>query len=108
MLDLTYKAIAIASLLLSLGATFYAWLTSQGSRALKRAQANADALDQVERRVSRIEGEIKHMADENSMHELKQLITTLQGEIHVLTERIKPVAATQERFQEWLMQQPKG
>lgn len=60
----------------------------------------------MEHRVTVMETEIKHMPDGQTANELQRSVIELSGKVEVLSERLKPVAATLERVQEFMMQQP--
>jgi len=71
---------------------------------LKDAAAKAERLDE---RVSVIEGEMQHLPNRDMVHKMDLSLSQLQGEVKVLVERIKPIAATSARLEEWLQERAK-
>jgi hypothetical protein len=61
----------------------------------------------IESRVQSIEGELKHLPDGDAAHRLELAVTQLSGQISVLEERMKPIAAINERLQEWALERSK-
>ena len=77
-----------------------------------RRKANADQLAAVVRRVDagedrliRIEEVLEHMPDRETTHRLELSIAKVQGDIEVLAERMRPIAAISERLQEVLLEE---
>ncbi|MFT0861738.1 DUF2730 family protein [Ancylobacter sp. G4_0304] len=56
-------------------------------------------LDIVEDRVSKVEGELKHLPDRDITHRLELAISKLEGRIEVMDERLQPVAEMAKRVQ---------
>ncbi|SCM75427.1 conserved hypothetical protein [uncultured Pleomorphomonas sp.] len=74
-------------------------------RAEAGTRARADA--EIDERLSRLETEMDHIPNKESLHRVDLTLTELRGEIQVLTERLKPVAAISDRLQEFLIEQAK-
>ncbi|MEY9358995.1 uncharacterized protein YPO0396 [Bradyrhizobium yuanmingense] len=62
-------------------------------------------LDLVEDRATRIESDLRHLPDHSTVNELQKMISKLSGEVGVLSERIRPVAAIADRLQEKILEQ---
>lgn len=66
-------------------------------------QAIVGKVDIVEDRVSRLEGEMQHLPTRQQTHELALALREMKGEIGILTEKLKPISATTERLQDFLI-----
>ena len=75
------------------------------SEAGNKHTALAVKVDQLEDRVGRIEGELRHMPDKDATHSLEKSIVQLQGQLNAMSEQLKPVAAMAARMQEYLIEQ---
>lgn len=62
-------------------------------------------LDLLEDRATRIETNMDHLPDHQSVAKLEVLIGKLSGDVGVLSERIRPVAAIADRLQEKILEQ---
>ncbi len=62
---------------------------------------------EVADRLTTIEGQLKHLPDAESAHRMEVAIARLEGNLEVMAERLKPVAAISERLQEFLLEQAK-
>jgi len=63
--------------------------------------------DAVENRLTRIESEMHHMPDNATINSVLLKMNTLQGEMGVLTERLRPIQSVTDRLQEFLLSQAK-
>ncbi|OYX87478.1 MAG: hypothetical protein B7Y75_02050 [Azorhizobium sp. 35-67-5] len=72
-----------------------------------RTGALEDRVDRLEDRTTSVEGELRHLPSREQTHAMEMTLRDLKGEIGVLTERMKPVVATSERLQEWLLEDAK-
>ncbi|MTW19107.1 DUF2730 family protein [Rhodoplanes serenus] len=77
-----------------------------------RRKANADQLTAVVRRVDagedrliRIEEVLEHMPDRETTHRLELSLTKMQGDLEVLAERMRPIAAISDRLQDVLIEE---
>lgn len=68
----------------------------------------ADRIDRLEDRVTRAESDIRHLPDKDKTHDLEKAIGALQGEVRVLSERIKPIAAISDRLQDAMLEKVHG
>jgi hypothetical protein len=66
--------------------------------------ANDMRIDRVEDRCTRAESDIAHLPNIESTHRMEMSIGKLEGEVHALVERIKPIGAMADRIQEALME----
>lgn len=64
-------------------------------------------IDQLEDRVSRVEGELRHLPDRATVHRMEIGITEMKGDMKAIAERLGPVAAIADRLQEFLLEQAK-
>lgn len=111
--------LSVFSTALAIGAIVYTWLTRSGKEAgekvtkletkLEAAIADRDRkIDDVEDRISRVEGELKGVPDRESVHRMQLEMERMRGTIEVLNERLIPLAAISGRLQEFLLEQAKG
>lgn len=89
--------LSAVSILISLGTSVTIFLTS-GSKK------NAVTLEEHERRISAVENEIKHLPDRDMAYRLEMSVQEMRGQIDVLSERMKPIAAISERLQEMMLE----
>ena len=99
------------ALLVSLGGTAWAWISSPARAAAAKADKAAEGLekldarvDLIDERVARVEAELAHLPDKSQMHAMQIELTELRGELRVLTERLAPLAAITARMQDYLME----
>lgn len=60
-------------------------------------------VDDAEDRISKIEGELAHLPDREVTHRLELSLTEMKGELAAMNERLRPVAATMTRVQEFIL-----
>lgn len=70
-----------------------------------RTGALEDRVDRLEDRTTTVEGELRHLPSREQTHAMEVMLRDLKGELGILAERMKPVAATSERLQEFLLDQ---
>lgn len=120
----------IATIVVSIGSAAYVFLTKDGRDAQKQVEAlekstasdisglgkRIDAaikerdtkIDEVEDRISRVEGELKGVPDRESVHKMQLEMVAMRGSIDVLSERLKPVAAMATRMHEAMIEERKA
>lgn len=121
--------LGVIAIIVSLAGTLYTVLTRPGKEAGDKAQrvgeetakdikavdkrvsdaiAERDRkIDALEDRVSRIEGELRHLPDRATVHRMELSITEMKGDMKAIVERLTPVAAIADRLQEFLLEQAK-
>jgi hypothetical protein len=62
-------------------------------------------VDGLEVRTAKVEGEMKHMPDKTAVHEMKLAMSEMNGQLGIMNERMKAVAATGDRLQEFRVDQ---
>ena len=93
------------SQLLTFGLTVWNLLAS-GSRANARTlEHHGETLRGLENRLSAVELSMREIPTRRDFHELDKQMTSLEGAMQVLTERLKPIEAISERLQEVLLEQ---
>jgi len=100
------KSIAgIAALVVSLITSLYAWLTSR-SRANSSHLAEVDQnLNDQEARLAKLEGEFEHLPTQESQHQLEKAQVELKGDIKILNEAVRPIAASVRRIEDFLVKE---
>lgn len=110
--------LSVFSTALAIGAIVYSWLTRSGKEAgekvnkletrLDNAVADRDRrIDEVEDRISRVEGEMKGFPSRDQMHLMQLEMERMRGSIDVLSEKLKPVAAMASRMHEAFLEERK-
>lgn len=64
----------------------------------------ASKLDLVEDRATRIESDLRHLPDHDTVNKLEGMISVLSRDVGILSERIRPVAAIADRLQEKILE----
>lgn len=64
-------------------------------------------VESLEDRTSKVEGEIEHLPDKDQAHRMELSLRDMRGDLNVMAERMKAVAATGERLQEFLVSEAK-
>jgi hypothetical protein len=90
----------IATLAFAVGSAIYSWVSA-------RNKATTEKVDQLERRMTKVEGDIEHLPDKDMSHRMEISIAEMRGEMRVLAEKLNPVAAISDRLQEYLLEQAK-
>ncbi|SIR41199.1 Protein of unknown function [Rhizobium sp. RU35A] len=81
-------------------------IMSSGEKKLDERLTKAEGkLIEHDRRVQALEGEIKHLPDRETAHKLELALAQISGRLDTLDERLKPIAATSGRLQEFLLEQ---
>uniref|UniRef100_UPI003980405A DUF2730 family protein n=1 Tax=Shinella sp. BYT-45 TaxID=3377377 RepID=UPI003980405A len=60
-----------------------------------------------DRRVQTVESEMKHLPDRETAHSLQLAMERIVGRLDTMDERLRPIAATNHRLQEYLLEQAK-
>jgi hypothetical protein len=97
---------AIAALI-SVASVIYFILTSPAKTAAAAAEAVTGRVDQLEQRLVRIESELPHLPDRESVHRLELSVSDMRGDMRAMAERMTTVSETSRRLQEWLLEQGK-
>jgi len=102
----------IASALIAIAAFIIA-MSNRRSEETKKAIAETNNrvrdVDQdvelLKQRMHSIEEHVKHLPDAHSTHRLEKTMVELQGQLAVMGEKLKPVAAIGDRLQDFLLAQ---
>lgn len=73
-----------------------------------RMGALEDRVDKVEDRTTSIEGELRHLPSRDQTHSMEISLQKMEGQLAVLTEKIGPIAATNQRLQEYLLEEARS
>ncbi len=106
-IDSLIKGLTLA---FAIGSTFYTWSQAKnkaGAEALKDLDAKVGLvrgeLAAMTTRVSKIEGELTHMPDKDTVHRLELSLKDMQARIDAQGETVKAVANTMRRVEEFLL-----
>lgn len=109
--------------LITLGSSLYTFVTARATKALQATEKLSKQLEDAaekrkvedaalvarihitEARVSKLETDLTHLPDRTQTHRLEMAVERLGGQIEVLEERLKPVAAIGDRLLEWTIEQ---
>ncbi len=82
---------------------------SSGEKALAAKQDKSEkALIEHDRRIQRVEDELKHLPDKDTVMELKLALAELKGTVSALGETVGSVSRTVHRIDDYLRQEAKG
>jgi hypothetical protein len=80
-------------------------ILSSGEKKLdERTKTVEVKLIEHDRRIQSVENEMKHLPDRDMAHRLELNLEKLSSQVATLNERVKPIAATNERMMELLME----
>lgn len=82
---------------------------SSGEKALGARQEKSEkTLVDHDRRIQRVEDELKHLPDKDTVMELKLALAELKGTVNSLGETVGSVSRTVHRIDDYLRQEAKG
>ena len=101
-----YLAVALSFIaLLGHAKGFFA----SGEKALGTRQDKSEkTLIEHDRRIQRVEDELKHLPDKDTVMELKLALAELKGTVSTLGETVGSVSRTVHRIDDYLRQEAKG
>lgn len=80
-------------------------IMSEGEKKLAERMAKAEAtLINHDRRIQKVENNIEHMPDRETTHRLEITLERMLGRLDTMDEKLKPIAATNTRLQEYLLE----
>lgn len=94
-----------AAIAVSIASLIYTVVATRSKAAAEKVHAVDLRADNLEHRVTQIEVRMEHLPAKETTHRLEVSMLELRGEVAVLAERLKPVAAVSERLQEFLLEQ---
>lgn len=94
--------------LLGIVSIVYTWITARSRVNGEEIKVLRERSQEHDRRIDRIEKDIEHLPDRNHAHSMQVELAQMRGEIQLLAERLKPVAAISERLQEFLLEEAKA
>lgn len=103
MLDwgVVWQALSAAASISAVALSFYAMVTARNRRDVGELR---ESRDDHERRIGKLESDVEHMPDGDTVHGLKLAIAEIKGQIDVIVERVAPIKAIAERLQESLLE----
>lgn len=93
--------------LVGLASLFYTIVSNRGKAAEARVTMLETRIALQERLMTEVKGELEHVPGKDSAHRLEMSVERIEGSFRVLEERLKPMASTVERLQEFLLEQAK-
>lgn len=100
-----YLALAIA--MITLVGLIKNNLTSGEKAIAKEQEEHEKKLIDLDRRIQAVESDLKHLPDREMTHRLELNLERLSSQVATMNERIRPIAATNERLMELLLEQGK-
>lgn len=106
--------LGVAALLISVGGAFYAWVAASGNKALKavddmKREALAEDkrvsehMGALEKRVSAIESELKHLPTKEDLDDLKDRLADLSKEVAVSNKSMEAMQNVIKRVDDFVM-----
>lgn len=89
--------------LLGIISIIYTWITARSRVNGEEIKVLRELSVEASRRMDRLEKDIEHLPDRNQAQTMQVELAQMSGEIKLLAERLKPVAAISERLQEFLL-----
>ncbi len=107
--DLAIAAPIVAFVLsvIALGTQIKSILSSGEKKIEERVTKLETKLVEHDRRVQTVENEMKHLPDRETAHNLQISMERIAGRLDTMDERLRPIAATNHRLQEYLLEQAK-
>lgn len=99
--------ISLAISIITLGTLIKNNLTSGEKELVAKSVKTENKLVEYDRRIQALESELKHLPDRDTTHRLEISLMEIAGRLNTLDERLKPIAATSGRLQEFLLEQAK-
>lgn len=93
------------ALMISVATTIWTVFTSGSKKNAEELSEVKTELTKQERRIQRLEDELKHLPDKATTHRLELAMEKMSGRLSSMDERLKPIAAISERMQELLISQ---
>lgn len=79
--------------------------------ATKRNRTEIDELfrrvNETDGRLAKVEGDLNHLPNKDSFHEMKVAMVELKGQMNVIIERVGPIKAIADRLQEAMLEHGK-
>ncbi len=79
------------------------WAIGRSKASQNEINGLRERIDQSERAIEAVKSELRHMPDRELTHRMEMSLGSMRGEIAVLAEQLKPVAAISQRLQEYLL-----
>lgn len=100
--------------LVSSAATLWLWISSPAKAAASAAASAAAAaaavgskVNDLERRLDRVEFELKHLPDSDDIQKMAIALESLKGSIKTLEVQVQTAVAVSEGLRSWLLEQGK-
>jgi tetrahydromethanopterin S-methyltransferase subunit G len=96
---------AWAAVALAVASLVNTWVMVRSKASADAHKDLADKVDKVEERVAIVEAEMEHLPDREATHRLELALAKLEGRFDTIDERLKPVAAMADRFQNYMLRE---
>jgi len=97
--------LGLISLVIALGGTFYAWLTSKSKINEQHLSRVDERLSEYAERLSKLENEIDHLPAKDDVIEMKLALAELKGTIGRLDESLSGAVRTVRRMEDYLLKE---
>ncbi|QPT09861.1 DUF2730 family protein [Sphingomonas paucimobilis] len=111
-ITIVWQLVAIASALLGIANLIWMWLAQMrqpGEKAIQELQKLCQGLDSegeaVARRVDRIESEMRHVPTKDDLHEVKNSITAMIGQMKVVETEVAAATRTMRRIEDHMREE---
>lgn len=93
--------------IVNLGAAVWNIFSGPARKQDERLREMTKRIESVELRSQRIEDRVAAIPNANSLHELQLELASTRTDLAVNNERLRTLAASMERFQEWMLEHSK-
>ena len=93
------------AIVISAGTLLFSIINSRSKAASENLAAVSERVTSHEERLTVVEADMKHLPSKDTAYELRLAIMEMNGQVQLLGERIKPVAAIADRLQETIILQ---
>ena len=104
-LNLLMPWLGALALLISLGTSIHTFVMSGSKQVGGQLKVAEKTLIDHDRRIQAIESEMKHLPDREMAHKLEIAMERIAGRLDTMDERLRPIAATNHRLHELLLEQ---
>lgn len=99
--------LGLIALLISIGTSVVLFVGSGSKKNAEKIEKQQSQLNDHDRRIQNLEGELGHLPKATALHELELNMEKLNAQIAVLTESLKPIRANAELINDLLREQVK-
>jgi hypothetical protein len=96
-LDYVYKILLLLSLVLSIGAVFYAWFANRRKDIDRRFHEGSKRMDRHDLRLQAVEQDVKSMPGTPDLHRLEMQLVSISGDMKAISATMTGMHKSLER-----------